>query len=86
MITELKNVLYAVFRGISAARKAYIKEVTSVHTAETEKARQYMYRAEMYGKEIRSDMIKRKPKQTIKYGNKVVMLSKHPPVAADFWR
>lgn len=86
MITELKNVLCAVTRGISAARKAYTKEFTSVRTAEVEKARQYMHRAEMYGNQIRSDMIKRKPKQTIKYGNKVVMLSKHQPVAAEFWR
>lgn len=86
MNTEIKKKLAAACSGFTAAMKAFRIEYIKAMTSEEENARRYMHHAELYGNQIRSDMIKRQPKQRIKYGDKVISISKHQPMAADFWR
>lgn len=86
MNTEIKKKLAAVRSGLAAAKKAFIAEYIKSSTSETEKAHRHMRRTELYGNQIRDDMIRRQPKQTIKYGGKVISISKHQPMTADFWR
>ena len=86
MNTEIKKKLAAACSGFTAAMEAFRREYIKTMTSSDEKARMHMYRNEMYGNQMRNDMIRRQPKQTIKYGGKVISISKHQPVAADFWR
>ena len=86
MNTEIKKKLAAACSGFTAAMEAFRREYIKALSSSDEKARMHMYRTEMYGNQMRDDMIRRQPKQTIKYGGKVISISKHQPVAADFWR
>lgn len=86
MNTEIKKKIAAACSGLAAAMEAFRREYIKALSSEDEKAHQHMRRTELYGNQIRDDMIKRKPKQTIKYGGKVISISKHQPMTADFWR
>ena len=86
MNTEIKKKLAAACSGFTAAMEAFRREYIKELSSSDEKARMHMYRTEMYGNQMRDDMIRRQPKQTIKYGDNVISISKHQPVAADFWR